>query len=295
MKRLPRPLVAAAALVAVATAAAPGWRPYVIKPGDTLWDLARTHHTSVQALQQQNHLDGSLIIAGQTIDVPGNGAPAKGHTTTVRTPAQRYAVHDGDTLTSIARSRHTTVAGLVAANDLTTTTIYVGQQLTIPGTAGVAQVFTANPASPAYAKPIAESAQKLAATANPSHAQVRAMVAAEATRQGVDPALAVAIADQESGFSQRMVSATNAVGVMQLMATTASWLADYTNAPLDRYQVADNIRGGVTLLRILRTQASVSDTIAGYYQGIASVRSHGMYDDTKQYVASVTALMRRGG
>ena len=35
--------------------------------------------------------------------------------------------------------------------------------------------------------------------------------------------------------------------------------------------------------------------IAGYYQGLGSVRSRGLYDDTQQYVANVQALRSRFG
>jgi hypothetical protein len=34
---------------------------------------------------------------------------------------------------------------------------------------------------------------------------------------------------------------------------------------------------------------------AGYYQGLSSVRQHGMYSDTQQYVNSVLALRRQFG
>jgi LysM repeat protein len=297
MKRLPRLLVATAALVAVATAAAPGWAPYVVRSGDTLWGLAQQHHTSVTALQQANHISGSTIYIGQKIDVPGNGAPATAQVRQVSAPTTTtYVVHSGDTLTAVATAHHTTLAALAAANHLTgSLTIYIGQHLQIPATATAASVFAAKPASPSYAPQIASSASRLASAGSPSASQVRAMIVAEANRQGLNHTLALAIADQESGYSQRMVSATDAVGVMQLMASTATWLADYTNRPLNRYDVADNIRGGVTLLKILTSQASVPDSIAGYYQGIASVRAKGYFPDTKAYVASVQALMTRVG
>ena len=35
--------------------------------------------------------------------------------------------------------------------------------------------------------------------------------------------------------------------------------------------------------------------VAGYYQGLASVKAHGMYPDTRQYVADVLALQQRFG
>ena len=176
-------------------------------------------------------------------------------------------------------------------------TIYVGQRLTVPTGAttssGGGAVYAAAPANTRARGQIAASVTRLATVAQPSHGAVAAMVAAEARRQGVRPALALAIAYQESGFSQRVVSGTDAVGIMQLQAYTATWLTDYTGQVIDRYSVAGNIRGGVTLLRILRQQASETDSIAGYYQGLASVRARGYYRDTVAYIRSVHALEGR--
>ena len=38
-----------------------------------------------------------------------------------------------------------------------------------------------------------------------------------------------------------------------------------------------------------------SSAIAGYYQGLASVKERGMYDDTARYVDNVQALRSRFG
>ncbi|MFJ3791439.1 NlpC/P60 family protein [Kitasatospora sp. NPDC090091] len=43
--------------------------------GDTLWDLARRHHTTVKALQELNGLgDSTLILAGATLRMPAPAA-----------------------------------------------------------------------------------------------------------------------------------------------------------------------------------------------------------------------------
>ena len=48
------------------------------------------------------------------------------------------------------------------------------------------------------------------------------------------------------------------------------------------------------LLEILtRSAANERQAIAGYYQGLRSVRENGMYPDTKRYVANVLALKKR--
>jgi hypothetical protein len=62
---------------------------------------------------------------------------------------------------------------------------------------------------------------------------------------------------------------------------------------LDLHDLHDNATAGVVLLKVLRQQARTRVAVAGYYQGLAGVREHGMYDDTKRYVANVMALKGR--
>lgn len=296
MTRIPRLLTAAAALLAVATAAAPGWSPYVVRAGDTLWQLAQNGHVTVSALKAANGLAGDTIYIGQRLDIPGNGIPATAELTQGRVgpppAAVTYTVRPGDTLTAVAQAHSTDVGTLARLNHLSgDLVIVIGQHLTLP--APPAGVFAAVPRAPQFAAAIAASSQTLASRADPGGSAVRQMVTAEAQRQGVDPSLALAVAYQESGFAQRMVSGTDAVGVMQLEPYTASWLASFTGTALDRYDVSDNIRGGVTLLRLLRGQADLADSIGGYYQGLASIRAHKQFADTQAYVRSVEALQAR--
>lgn len=43
---------------------------YTVQRGDSLWEIARSHGTSVEDLQAVNGLNGSRIYAGQVINVP---------------------------------------------------------------------------------------------------------------------------------------------------------------------------------------------------------------------------------
>jgi soluble lytic murein transglycosylase-like protein len=121
------------------------------------------------------------------------------------------------------------------------------------------------------------------------------MVRQTAVQMGVDPALALAVAEQESSFRQNVTSPVGAIGVMQIMPANRDWLAGMTGRPtLDLNRTADNIAGGVAMLRWLTAEArNLDEAIAGYYQGLGSVQSRGMYDDTKVYVAQVKARMAK--
>jgi soluble lytic murein transglycosylase-like protein len=117
------------------------------------------------------------------------------------------------------------------------------------------------------------------------------MIRAEAARQGVDPALALAVASVESDFNPGAVSRTGAVGVMQLMPRTARWLAARLGRPVDRADPADNIVGGVAFLRFLlaATSSNPQIAVAAYYQGLDSVQRDGFFSDTTTYVGRVTS------
>ena len=301
--------VAALALPAhatVAPVAATPWETVTVRPGDTLWDLAIAHRSTIQAIVEKNQLSGggALIQPGQKLLVPG---PASSASTTTPGPAKpsagdaTYVVRAGDTMGALAQRYGVSLTKLLSANKLGSSSfIYVGQKITVPG-AGSSAENTPAPTPPSgyqypskTAQAVAESTAKLAAMDVPSRSDITAMIRATATRHGVDPKLALAIASLESGWSQRAVSYTDAVGVMQLMPVAETWASELAGRSLDRYDTQDNITGGVLIIRALQASAdSREQAIAGYYQGIYSVRTKGLYDDTKSYVANVLAIYDR--
>lgn len=114
---------------------------------------------------------------------------------------------------------------------------------------------------------------------------VAALVTAEAQRQGVDPALALSVARQESGLRHGAVSPKGAVGVMQLMPGTARDLG------VDPSDLAQNIRGGVSYLKTqVDTFKDPRLAAAAYNAGPDAVRKHGgvpPYAETQSYVDAV--------
>lgn len=103
---------------------------YQVKQGDTLWAIAQTYDTTVQAIAKRNNniVNPNRIYVGQRIIVPKGVAPTP-------TPAGQvvYFVEWGDTLWDIARRYGTTVDAIAAANNVQDPNrIYVGQRLVIP-------------------------------------------------------------------------------------------------------------------------------------------------------------------
>jgi LysM repeat protein len=338
-------------------AGASGWTSYHVRDGDTLWDIAAAHRTSVSTLVRVNHLPSrDLIKAGTTLRVPTTSArraPARMTTYRVRrgdtvshialrlgvpisrilkdnhldhrgriyagqhlrVPAQpvkaqakaaraaatgtttrTYTVRSGDTVSAIAVRLHSTIAGIIKTNHLHRSgRIVPGQRLHVPVRAAtVANSF----AGRTYPSSIVNAAQRnrsrLATRAVPSRDAARRLIVQAAHRYGVDPALALAVAYQESGFNQRQVSVANAIGIMQVIPSSGQWASDLVGRRLDLLDARDNVTAGVVILKALtRSATSRRQAVAGYYQGLASVRARGMYVDTKAYVRSIEALVHR--
>jgi soluble lytic murein transglycosylase-like protein len=119
-----------------------------------------------------------------------------------------------------------------------------------------------------------------------------------AAEHGAPASLAAAIAWQESGFNNAVVSPANARGIMQVMPGTWDWVQrNLAAGPLSPASAEDNVRAGsLYLARLMReTGGDARLAAAGYYQGLSSVRARGMFDDTKRYVDNVMALQSRFG
>jgi soluble lytic murein transglycosylase-like protein len=158
-------------------------------------------------------------------------------------------------------------------------------------TAAAAQLGPLTAPAPVATAPVSAPAAPQASVPSGS---VQQMVAQIASRYGVNPALALAFAEQESGFTPGVVSSAGALGVMQVMPANQAWLSSLAGRQLNLYNTTDNITAGVLLIRYLvQNSGSMDQAIAGYYQGLPSVKLYGMYAETQNYVASVKARYAR--
>lgn len=119
---------------------------------------------------------------------------------------------------------------------------------------------------------------------------IKKMLYLSAKKYGVDPKLAVAVATAESNLSPDAVSSAGAVGVMQLMPSTAQSLG-VRNIKDPR----ENIDGGVQYLGQLLNEfnGDVTEAVAAYNAGPQAVKNYGgvpPYSETQSYVAKVLSL-----
>jgi LysM repeat protein len=280
-------------LAAVVTGAATSHPLYTVRPGDTLSAIALRYHTTVARLVALNHLpgNGNLIFAGQTLRLPGAAAQrtASG-TSSSHIVIRHYTVVPGDSLYGIAARLHVRPDVIARRNHLPSSlVVMIGQRLAIPERV---RTITHQSASGTQADQVRRDWAILDRRHEPSRTHVERMIRRTAQRWGLDPRLALAISWQESGFNMREVSPVGAVGAMQIMPYTAAYLAaDVVHAPLDIFRARDNITAGVALLSVLMHETnSPRLAAAGYYQGLGSVRAHGMLRSTRQYVRDVMWL-----
>ena len=93
---------------------------YIIKRGDTLYQIARNFGISVDALKNANGLTSNLINVGEELIVP------------VLTKLNTYTVINGDTLYRLALKYGVTVNYLKSINNLSNDSLYPGMKLLIP-------------------------------------------------------------------------------------------------------------------------------------------------------------------
>lgn len=115
---------------------------YKVVAGDSYWQLAKKFGVSVAELQKLNNTTSAHLSVGQSLVVPGQKSaekPAekpetsKPETPTTPTQQGQYTVQAGDTYWSIARRLGVSPGELQRLNNTSSSSLYVGQKLVVPG------------------------------------------------------------------------------------------------------------------------------------------------------------------
>ncbi len=230
---------------------------YTVTAGDTLTNIAARAGVSVSELVSANHLsDPNLILIGQVLAIPGQPAP----TTSPRS--------SGSSSSSVAVGaiRYLPSASLdptCHAADSAWFTVIAADQ----STANLPYLLRHRP-------------QRLA---------LRPCFEAWAAHYGISASLVEGLAWEESGWQNNVVSSANAYGIGQLTPPAIAFIQALIGRPLSVAIPDQNIHMTARFLDFLlgQTNGNVSQAVAAYYQGLASVRAQGMLPETKQYVSDV--------
>ncbi|PJF28194.1 MAG: hypothetical protein CUN53_01270, partial [Phototrophicales bacterium] len=114
----------------------PGVTIHVVQRGETLFDIARAHGLTIQALADLNNIaNPNSIFVGQRLLVPSGDLMIASPTAAVQTTPTPvfHIIRGGETLFQIAQRYGLTVSALASANGITDPSlIYSGQRLLIP-------------------------------------------------------------------------------------------------------------------------------------------------------------------
>ena len=95
---------------------------YTVKPGDSLYSIAKQFNTTIDELKKANNLTTNIISVNQELQIPSK----------IVEETNIYTVKPGDTLYKIAKENNITVQDIKNANNLTSDILTVGDKLIIP-------------------------------------------------------------------------------------------------------------------------------------------------------------------
>ena len=259
-------------------------------PVNAYFDEPTSH--GVRVMQERLHLPRDGVVGPHTLGalvrrqpVPlAHGVAVAAHPKSQRhTHHRRSAVHlvrAGESLSSIARRYHTTVARLARRNHLDPShVLLIGTRLRVPHGRHVAT----------------KTKTQRVAYRTQSVASVRLLLDHWAVHYGVSVHLVRALAWMESGYNNALVSSVGARGIMQLLPSTFRFVETVLIGHRLHHNANGNVRAGVAYLAHLLHDFHGNRrlALAGWYQGEGAVRAHGLYKVSRTFVKDVLALQQR--
>ncbi|HET7856331.1 MAG TPA: peptidoglycan-binding protein [Gaiellaceae bacterium] len=235
----------------------------------------------VRRFQRRNHVPADGMVGARTsrelcgVRSCAWRGPRLPAARAARPAAKVHHVRPGETLTAISSRYRLSVNAIARANRLNPRgTLLAGIRLRIPRHAGNVVVRVAIRQQPF---------------------DVRSALDYWSKQYGVDPRLVRAVAWWESGYANHLTSSKGAEGVMQVTPVTWNYVERYLAGRRIPHTMDGNVRVGVLFLRQMLREfnGDVPMALAGYVQGPTSVRTKGMFPETKFYVRGVRALMTR--
>jgi LysM repeat protein len=271
------PVVVPAATPAPAAVGSP--LVYVLHAGDSLSAVARRFKVTLVSIVAANGIrNPNRVPVGLKLTIPGQVAPP-----TTAVPA----IDPAAPTTTVAPIVAAVTPDVSGAEPATTTPIVATTTSTVPA-----------PAIAATPTLTADQLARLPAAllSFPDRLALMPSFDRWAAEYGVPPSLLKALAWMESGWQAGVISPSGAIGIGQLLPATAAFVAGMLiGVPLDPYVADDNIRMSARFLAHLLnlTNGDVNTALAGYYQGLTSVRRDGMKATTAAYVNVILALQAR--
>ena len=118
----------------------PNYINYTVKPGDTLYSIARKNNISIETLEKDNALTSPVLRIGQILRIRLQSGSTQeveecigpDYTPPENTDYINYTVKKGDNLYNIAKTYNTSVSTIMSINNLNSSNLSIGQVLRIP-------------------------------------------------------------------------------------------------------------------------------------------------------------------
>jgi hypothetical protein len=240
-----------------------------VKPGDTLWALSRRYHVDLNQLAAVNGMKlSNILYAGRILVLPGSGSVSSPVGGAPAPSATNPAATNPAPVPPPVPPRHFTAAELAQMRSF-------------------CQVYRP-PVQPVGVLPSGLAG-------SPDRIALRPLFVKWGRAYGVPPDLVEAVAWQESGWQNNVVSPANAQGIGQLLPETAAFLNRLMGTSLQLTVPEDNIRMEARMLSALlaSTGGRVCDAVASYYQGLGALQDIGVLPESQVYVQSVLSLWPR--
>jgi hypothetical protein len=225
--------------------------------------------------------------------------------------AHTYVVQPGDSLWAISQTDGLTVSQLAAANHMDPNDLLlIGRDLVIPSNDPAPATTQSAPRAGTSGGSAAANPRTFCSTfvpqggpwgvlpqllqQSPDRLALQPLFIRWANHYNLSLSLLEAIAWQESGWQQGVVSSAGAVGTGQLLPTTATFISEtLIGMPMNINSVSDNIRMSAAFLAYLAGVEGNNQcaTIAAYYEGPLNMSQYGVFPESQAYVASVEALI----
>lgn len=214
----------------------PSGAQYVVRPGDTLIEIARRSGTDLETLVALNGIENPrLIREGQVLLLPGGAAKPAQNTDSDEAPADApngstrlYVVQPGDTLFEIARANGTDIATLIELNQLNDPgLLVVGDVLLLPDSA-------ASPNAGLDEMPIpTETPLPVVPVANIASAATEEVDAPPVATPEADTAVVIALDTSETMAGASLASMKNVLRqfIRELSASTEVGLVTFGGKP----------------------------------------------------------------
>jgi N-acetylmuramoyl-L-alanine amidase len=227
------------------------------------------------------------------------------------TPPTVVTARPGDSVWAIAKRYGVSMDQLAAANGLNLSQpLVIGRQLVIPGTGSSSPPpapppapSSVSPPTPAPAPPLPSASTFCASgfdfgvpgelphtlAANPALLALRPVFVQWGADYGLAPSYLESVAWIESGWQEGAISSAHAVGVGQLLPSTAKEVNQELGTNLSILSASDNIRMEAAYLAQLRGEFGDSLCLmtAAYNEGPFNLTHVGVYPVTQQYVRDV--------